>query len=137
MGDDKGHIRQRLDIVDRGRLAEQSDLDRKRRLDARLAAFAFDGLEQRGLFAALVRACAASDFEVKGKIAAQNFFAEQIICARGVERIAHARIGERVLTANVNVTIGRADRARGEQNPFEYLKGIAFEQHTVFEGARF
>src|SRR5215471_21845441 len=44
-------IRERLDIVDDGRLSEQTCCRRIRRLLARLRRLAFDDLERRGVFA--------------------------------------------------------------------------------------
>jgi hypothetical protein len=45
VGQDEGHVGQGLDVVDRGRLAEQADLDRERRLVAGLAPAALDRVE--------------------------------------------------------------------------------------------
>ena len=49
-------VEERLDVVHHRRLAEEPDLDRERRLVARLAAVALDRLEERRLLAADVRA---------------------------------------------------------------------------------
>jgi hypothetical protein len=59
------HVGQRLDVVDDGRLAEQPDLDRERRLVARLAALALDRFEQGGLLAADVGAGATPQLDVE------------------------------------------------------------------------
>ena len=64
---DRRDVDQRLDVVDDGRLAEQPDLDRERRLVARLAALALDRLEERRLLAADVGAGAAPDLDVEGE----------------------------------------------------------------------
>ena len=52
------YVRKRLDIVDQRGLIEQPALRGKRRLGPRLAAFAFERVHQRGLFAADIRAAA-------------------------------------------------------------------------------
>src|SRR5206468_2984400 len=60
-------VDQRLDVVGQRRLAEQTDLHRERRLVPRLAALAFDGVEQRRLLAAYIgaRATPNLDLEIK------------------------------------------------------------------------
>ena len=62
---DARDVGQRLDVVDDRRLAEQPDLDRERRLVARLAALALDRLEERRLLAADVGAGAAPELDVE------------------------------------------------------------------------
>ena len=74
---DERDVGQRLDVVDDGRLAEQPDLDRERRLVARLAALALDRLEERRLLAADVGAGAAPELDVEGEARAQDVGAEQ------------------------------------------------------------
>jgi hypothetical protein len=66
--------RQRFHVVDDGGLLEEAVGGGEGRFDAREAAFAFDGLEERGLFAANVSAGAQPHFNVKVKALA----AEQI-----------------------------------------------------------
>ena len=68
---------ERLDVVHDGRLAEQADLDRERRLVARLAALALDRLEERRLLAADVGAGAAPELDVEGEAGAEDVGAEQ------------------------------------------------------------
>ena len=60
-------VGQRLDVVDDRRLAEQADLDRERRLVARLAALALDRFEERRLLAADVGAGAAPELDVEAR----------------------------------------------------------------------
>ncbi len=61
---DVRHVDERLDVVHDRRLPEQADLDRERRLVARLAAVALDRLEERGLLAADVGAGADAQLDV-------------------------------------------------------------------------
>src|SRR5205823_3070700 len=51
---DVRHVEERLDVVHHRRLAVQPDLDRERRLVARLPSIALDRLEERGLLPAVV-----------------------------------------------------------------------------------
>ena len=62
---DRRHPRQRLDVVDDGRLAEEAGVDRERRAVARLAAMPFERLDERRLFAADVGAGAHADLDVE------------------------------------------------------------------------
>jgi hypothetical protein len=58
------HGGERLHVVDRGGQAERAGLRRERRLDARVAALALEGVEHRGLLAADVRPGAAVHHDV-------------------------------------------------------------------------
>ena len=70
--EDERDVGQRLDVVHDGRLAEQPDLDRERRLVARLAALALDRLEEGRLLAADVGAGAAAELDVEGEARAED-----------------------------------------------------------------
>jgi hypothetical protein len=61
------HVRDGLDIVDRGRTAPESVLRREGRLDAGIGTLAFDRVHQRRLLAADVRAGAAVHVDVHRK----------------------------------------------------------------------
>ena len=65
LGDDGGHVHQRLDVVHRGRLPEESRLEGERWLVARFAAVALDRIEDRGLLATDVGARTANDLHVE------------------------------------------------------------------------
>ena len=83
---DVEHVDQGLDVVDHGRLAEEADLRRERRLRARLAALAFDRVEERRLLAADVGAGAAADLDVEAEARSGDVVAEQAGAARRVDR---------------------------------------------------
>ena len=87
LAQDERDVDERLDVVDDGRLAEQPDLDRERRLVARLAALALDRFEERGLLAADVRAGAAPDLDVEAAARAQDVVAEQAGGPRRADRV--------------------------------------------------
>src|SRR5258705_13756285 len=69
--DDVRHARQRLDVVHDRRLAERPFDGRKRRLDPRPAALAFETLDKARLFAADISRRAAMEEHI-----AVKFFAE-------------------------------------------------------------
>ena len=104
---DQRDVGQRLDVVDRGRLAEQPHLDRERRLVARLGAAALDRLEQRGLLAGDVGAGADPELDVERPARARDVVAEQVRRARLVDRV-----GERARGRAGTRRGGRGSRAR-------------------------
>ena len=77
--DDAGNVDECFDVVNGGGLSEKSGLRGERRLVARLAAIAFDRVEQCGLFAADVRAGAAANFKGEFEAAAKNVVAEEAV----------------------------------------------------------
>jgi hypothetical protein len=81
---------------------KQPGLHRERRLVARLAAIAFDRVEDRSLFATDVRAGAATDLDVEPNAATDDVVAEEIVGARLIDRMLQSLRGERILAANVD-----------------------------------
>ena len=63
LGQDHGHARERLDVVDHGGPAEETMVDREGGLGARLAPLSLDRVEERGLLAADVGARASPQLE--------------------------------------------------------------------------
>ena len=101
--EDERDVGQRLDVVDDRRLAEQTDLDRERRLVARLAALALDRLEERRFLATDVRAGATPDLDVERETRTEDVRPEQPGIARGSDRMANSGLRLRVLTTDVEV----------------------------------
>ena len=95
---DQRNVGERLDVVDRGGLAEQPDLDRERRLVARLAALALDRVEEGRLLAADVGAGADPQLDVERELGAEDLGAEQAGRPRLADRVrsgARRRAGTR------------------------------------------
>ncbi len=107
-GHDRHDVDERLDVVDEGRLAEQPDLDRERRLVARLAAEPLDRVEDRRLLAADVRAGAAEHRDVEREPGSEDVVAEVAAGARrderGLQRVERAW----VLAAQVHPSVARS-----------------------------
>ena len=74
--DDERHVAERFDVVDRRRAAVEAGDRRERRLEPRLRALALERLDERGLFAGLVRAGAAVHEHVAVEAAAIDVLAE-------------------------------------------------------------
>src|SRR5205807_5293074 len=89
--------RQRLHVVDQGRLAEDADVDGEGRLGARLAAQALHGVEERGLLAADVGAAATADLDVEGPAGAQHVGAQVPARARRLDSRGQATRGQDIL----------------------------------------
>ena len=134
--DDVEHVDERLDVVDDGRLAEEADLDRERRLVARLAPLALDRLEDRRLLAADVGARAAADLDVEREALAHHVVAEESALPRLVERVLERVQGLRVLAAQVEVAVLAARRVRRDRHRLDDRERVAFQQHAVLERPR-
>ena len=128
-------VRQRLDVVDDGRLAPQSALSRERRLGPRHAALAFNRGNHRGLLAANERARAFHHFAVQFLAGAENIVAEKTHFLRVFDGASHARDGQRIFRADVNQRFVGADGARGDHQAFEHAVRIAFHHAAVHERA--
>ena len=76
--DDRRDVRQRLDVVDERGLAPQAVRRGIRRPRARFAALALDRFDQRGLFAADVRARAGVDVQIEVEVRAKDILAQQV-----------------------------------------------------------
>ena len=75
--DDGRDVGEGLDVVDHRRLAPQAALGGIRRADARLAALAFDRVDQRRLLAADERPGAQADLQVEIEARAEDVLAQQ------------------------------------------------------------
>ena len=91
-----------LHIVDDGGPAVQALDGRERRLHARVAAIAFQAGQQRGLFAALIRACAAMDDDVEFLACAEDVVAQVAFCFGFLDCLHQTRVREVVFAANVD-----------------------------------
>src|SRR5690606_7041966 len=133
--DDVRDVRERLDVVDDGGLAEEARLDRERRLVARLAAVPLDRVEERGLLAADVGAGALAELDVEAEAGAGHVVAEPAVFAGLLDRVRDALERERVLAAEVDVTVLGADGERGDRHGLDDREGVALEQDAVLERA--
>src|SRR3990172_1453359 len=88
--EDQQHVDHRLDVVDRGRLSEEPDLDGEWRLVAGLAALALDRLEERGFLAADVGAGAPAKLDVEGPAGPGHVDAEEPRRAGGLDGAGQA-----------------------------------------------
>src|SRR5665213_2760465 len=134
---DVRQIGQRLDVVYDRRFTIESLDRRKRRLEARFAALALERVEQSRLFTADIRTGAALDREFEIVIAAADPFADVPGVAGLLHGIAHDLEAGLELAANIDERVMAADGVRTEQDALDDLVRRLFEQHVVFERARF
>src|SRR5206468_12504632 len=123
------------DVVLDRRLAEEADLDRERRLVARLAAVTLDRLEERRLLAADIRARADAQLEVEREAAAHDVVAEEAAGARVRDRVLEPVVHQRILGAHVDEAVLAARRVRGDRHRLDEREGIALHQDAVLERA--
>ena len=123
-------------IVDDGGLAEQALNRRQRRLEAHLAALAFQRLQQRGLLAADVGAGAQAHFEIEALAAAQKILTQVVRRISRVYRRLERNLRVRVLPAQIDVAPRGAGREPRDRHALDQHEGIALHQHAIGERAR-
>ena len=107
---DPRHVGQRLDVVDDRRLAEQAADGRERRPRPRHAAAPLDAVDQRRFLAAHERAGALLDDDLEAEAGVEDVLPEQAVRLRLRDGGGQRRDGQRVLGADVDVRLARADR---------------------------
>ena len=126
----------RLNVIQNGRLLEQTSECRERRAASRLAALAFDGGHERGLFAAHECAGAEADLKVEIKAGIEDIFAKQAILSRLVDGNLETVNRDGVLCTDVDVALRCADGVTGDSHGFDDAVRVAFQNGTVHECAR-
>ena len=136
IADNRRHRGKSLDIAEqRGRLPG-AHYGRERRLHARDAAFAFDGIEQRRLFAAFVCACAGVRIKIEIETGALDVLAQVAARVGFADGAVHVIDQVAIFAANVDVAFVRVHRAAGDQDAFDQLMRIVFHQQPILAGAR-
>ena len=118
-------------------MSKESFVNGKRRFAARLAAFAFDRIEERGLFAADIRAGAAPDFDVETEPASHHVIAEQPRRARRIDRVLEALRRQRIFSADVDEAELGPRGEGGDRHRLDDRERVVFHQDAVFERSRF
>ena len=134
--DDGRNVGEGFHVVFRGRFAEQT-LDRRiRRTRSGLAAVAFDGGHQRGLFTADERACAEFDVQIEIKAAAEDVLAEQAHLFCLLDRDLQTFDGDGILRTHIDVAFGRAGSITADRHRFDDAVRVAFQHAAVHERTR-
>ena len=110
-------------------------LGRIRRPDARLAALALDRVDQRRLLAADEGPGAEADLQVEVEAGAEDVLAQQPALAALVDGVLDPLDGQRVLGADVEEALVRADGVAADDHPLDDVERIALEHAAVHERA--
>ncbi len=103
--DDLGNVGVGFDVIVVGGFAPQALDRRERRAGAWFAALAFDRSHQGSFLAAHKGAGAHADFQVEGKIAAEDIFTQQAKVARLLDGNIQGFHGDGVFGPAVNVAL--------------------------------
>ena len=132
--EDVGRDRDRLDIVDGGRAAVETDIGRERRLQPRLALLAFEAFQERGLFAADIGAGAVGDVEIE-RPAVDVVLADQLRFIGLIDRGLQVLALPNELAAHIDVAGVRAHREAREQATLDQKMRIVPHDLAVLAGA--
>src|SRR5665213_2791613 len=128
--------RDRLDIVDGGRAAVETDIGRERWLQPRHALLAFEAFQERGFFAADIGAGTMGHVKVERE-AVDIVLADQLgligLIDRGLQMLALAY----ELSAHIDVAGVRAHREAGDQAALDQKMRIVPHDLAVLAGAGF
>ena len=100
---------------------------RERRAFARFAALPFERIQQRGLFAADIRARAGMHENVEIEPGVENIFPQQPHFPRLLDGFEQAGVRQHVFAANIDVALRRADAIAGNDHPFNQLMRVALD----------
>ncbi len=126
---------ERFDVINDRRAAVEADDRREGRLDARIAALAFERLHQRGFFAAFVGARAGVHDQIKIEPRAEDIVAEVVVRIRFVESGLDDVEDVAILASDVDEAFRRANRASRNDDAFDHLVRVHLHQRTVLAGA--
>src|SRR5215831_18609813 len=131
------HVGQRFDVVDHRGHAERPDVSRKGRFDARVGALAFQRLDQTGLFATDIGSGTTVQQDIEAHIGAENMLTQIPGLVGLVNSSLEPLRPQKKLATQIDEGQTDAHSVTTDNQPFEYLMRIFFNQHTVFEGAWF
>jgi hypothetical protein len=133
--ENNGDIGESLNIVDDGGFVPEAMLGGIGRPNSRLASLTFDGMDQGGFFAADKSAGAEPDFDVEGKVGAENIIAQQAVTTGLINGVLDTLDRHWIFGADIEKTAGRPDGERPDQHAFKDGKRIAFEHGAIHKCA--
>jgi len=109
----------------------------ERRLDAREAALALDGLEERRLLAADIGPRAQAQLDIEVESASTEDIAPQIAgLARFLDGVFQPRVAARVFAAQEYPAVLRADGIAGDRHGFDQAERVLLHERAVLERPR-
>src|SRR5262249_27492832 len=133
--DNGGDRAQCFHVVDDRRTAVQADDSGEGRLDARVAALAFERFHQRGFLAALVSARTGMNQQIEVEAGAEDVFAEITAFVGFGDGRIHDVQHVAVFTANIDKAVMRIDGTARDDDAFNQLVRVHFHQRAVLAGA--
>ena len=136
VANNRGHARDALGVVDRGRLAIEAVIGRERWLEARPALLALERLQQRRFLATDVRTSADESVNIDIDAAALHILAKQARVVSLFDRRLEAR--KRLVhefATHVVVRNRRAHRVRRDRHPFNQCMRVEAQDLAVVTGA--
>ncbi|MCY1423094.1 hypothetical protein D9M71_388000 [compost metagenome] len=134
VADDGRHVAQGLDVVHAGRLAPHANGGREGRLGARVGAAAFQGVDQRGFFAADVAAGTGVHEQLEVEAAAQDVLAQKACSLGFFHGTVEVLGGGDVFATQEDVATVGFQCAGTDQHAFDQQMGQLLHQHAVFPG---
>jgi len=129
-----GDLGQRFHIVDQRGMIHISFLGRKGGTDMGITPSPLQGGNQSGLLAADKSPCSFVDLGVKGKVAAQNLFPQEI---RGIavgQGFPDAAYRQRIFCADIEKAPGSPYGIGSDDHPLDDAVGVRFQKHPVHKG---
>ena len=132
------HLRHRLRIIDDGgAVVEAEDGGEIGRLDARVAAFAFERFDQAGLFAADIATSATVDDDFAGIARAEDVVAEETLGLRFGDRAFEDLGPVDEFAADIDKGLLSLDGPRGDRDTLQHLVRVFVDDLAVLVRARF
>src|SRR5450830_27072 len=131
------HGREGFRVVDRGWFAIQAKRGRERRLEARLAFFAFQRFQQRGFFAADVRAITMVCVQLERELATHDLVAQEAGGTRLFQCIFETQVVLENFAVDIVIAHGDAHGISANRHAFDQRMGIVTNDVAVLESARF
>ena len=133
--DDLGDVSISLNVVENGRLAEETLNSRERRTGTGFTAVTLDGGHKSGFLAADECACAQTKFKVEVKAGAEDVLAEKTHLASLTDSNVKTMDSDRILSSYIDVTHVCADCVTCNSHSLDNSMGVAFKNGTVHECA--
>ena len=123
-----------FDVVQTGRFQPQSGVGRERRTNPRHAPLAFDGVDQRGFFAANEGAGAGFNAHFEIETGSHDVFAHDAKFFALLNGHVQTFDGQGIFRPAVNYALIRANGVGGDHHAFHYRMGVALQYAAVHEG---
>ena len=134
--EDEWDLSQGFDVVDAGWLAPKTLDGWEWWAWARHTTLAFDGIEQGGFFAADERTGAQAEVSAEAEVGTEDVIAKEANGFHVGDGTLETFDGDRIFSANVEVTFVGAECVAGDHHTFDDLERVAFEDGTIHECAR-